>query len=218
MKKTIGIIARIDKTINNNNVMVVNKKLIETLDSFDVIPLIIAPPGKYNYYDKNYYTGPEIKNNELNKMMFLIKKCNGIILQGGNEFYDFDLKIIDYLYKNNIPTLGICLGMQAMSFYGNGKYKDIGNLSHYKTEHYVDINKKSKLYEIVKKDRILVNSRHKCFVFDTKFTTNAISDDNLIEGIEDKNKKFFIGLQWHPEAMDNFDQKKIIQEFISSCY
>ena len=27
--------------------------------------------------------------------------CNGVILQGGDEFYDVDIKVIDYLFRNN---------------------------------------------------------------------------------------------------------------------
>lgn len=209
--KTIGIIARPDKTINNNDAFIVNKKLISTLDSFNVISLIITPPGKYNYNNNVNLT-----NKELNKMIYQIDKCDGIILQGGNEFYDFDLELIDYIYKKDIPCLGICLGMQAISSYKNGTIYNINN--HYKTNHYINIDKDSKLYKIIKKDKILVNSRHKCAVKNTSFKVNAISNDNIIEGIEDNNKKFFLALQWHPEAITNdINQKKIIQEFINSC-
>ena len=29
----------------------------------------------------------------------------------------------------------------------------------------------------------------------------AYSEDGIIEALEDKTKKFFIGVQWHPESL-----------------
>ena len=41
-----------------------------------------------------------------------------------------------------------------------------------------------------------------------------------IEDIEDKNKTFFIGVQWHPENMISYDKKQnnLFKNFIKSCY
>ena len=30
----------------------------------------------------------------------------------------------------------------------------------------------------------------------------TLSDDGVIEGIEDATRRFFIGVQWHPEYLD----------------
>ena len=40
-----------------------------------------------------------------------IKDIDGFILPGGERISEIDLFIIDYCYKNDIPLLGICLGM-----------------------------------------------------------------------------------------------------------
>ena len=44
----------------------------------------------------------------------------------------------------------------------------------------------------------------------------ATSEDGVIEAIEYPNKKFILGLQWHPEKMIDFDldANKIIKYFI----
>ena len=57
----------------------------------------------------------------------LIDKCDGIILQGGDNYTDKYLRIINYLYDSNIPTFGICLGMQMMGILFNGKLGKINN-------------------------------------------------------------------------------------------
>lgn len=212
--KIVGIIARPDKTSKSNDVVVVNKKLLEVLDRYNINILVITPPCKYNYTNFNYKNGPKITTQELNKMLKLINMCNGIILQGGNEFYDFDIKIIDYLHKNNIPTLGICLGMQSMSYYKAAKYLKVNN--HYNTNHLVKINKNTKLYNILRSEKILVCSKHNYQIKNTSFIINATSEDNVIEGIEDQTKTFFLSLQWHPEVKDDIYQKRIFQSFIDS--
>ena len=45
----------------------------------------------------------------------------------------------------------------------------------------------------------------------------ALSDDNLVEAIEFKDKKFAIGVQWHPEDLDDEQTNKLFDEFIKKC-
>ena len=192
---TIGVIFRIDKT-ENNDVYVFNKQLIDYLlnENIKIIPLIS--------YDIDF-----------------IKKCNGFILPGG-DFKTIDFLVIKYAYENNIPILGICLGMQSMGEYFNGK---LGNtLFHYSKDNYVHdviIDKTSKLFNILGNCIIKVNSRHKQRLINTNIKVSAISKDGIIEAIEDKSKKFFIGVQWHPESMISYDklEKRLLDSFIKSC-
>ncbi len=210
MKKIVGIIARPDKTIDNNDAFIVNKHVISMLNEYDVIPLVIAPPGKYEYNDINV----KISDSELNDMLSLVNLCDGILFQGGDDFYEFDIDIVKYLYQKNIPTLGICLGMQTLGYTFNGHTTNVSN--HKGVTHEIIINKDSLLYKIVGKEKIIVNSRHKECLSDTNLFKGAYSLDNVIEEIEDSNKKCFLGVQWHPEDILNEDEKKIIEYFINS--
>ena len=47
----------------------------------------------------------------------------------------------------------------------------------------------------------------------------SISDDDVIEAIEDKNKDFFLGVQWHPETMITYDklQQELFNYFVNIC-
>ena len=112
--------------------------------------------------------------------------------------------------------------MQTISYLFGGNIKKLNNLSHYtldKYVHKVNIKKNSKLYEIINKQIINVNSRHKYYVTNTNLDVVAYSDDNIIEAIEDKNKKFFIGVEWHPESMIEYDilENKLFSYFIECC-
>lgn len=183
----IGIIGR-----KNDNKITFNQEIINVIYKYNHIPL-----GLIVNFDNN----PKL---EFNKIKNLIDICDGFILQGGSDYYEIDLLIIKYLYDKNIPTLGICLGMQAMAMAFDGSMADINNhKSLDKYVHYVKIINNSKLHKIINKNKILVNSRHKSYIKNTNLKTVALSN-NIIEAIEDESKNFFIGVQWHPESlMDN---------------
>lgn len=186
----IGIIGR-----NNDDKVTFNNEVIDVIHKYHCIPIgIIA----------NFNNNPNI---EFNKIKKIIDLCDGFILQGGDNYYDVDILIAKYLYKNNIPTLGICLGMQTMAVAFNGNMGIINNHnSKNKYVHQITINKNSKLYDIIKKNKIHVNSRHNSYVLNTNLNISA--SDEIIEAVEDKNKNFFIGVQWHPESL--MDENSIL--------
>ena len=186
----IGIIGR-----KNDNKITFNQEIINVIYKYNCIPIGIIV---------DFDNDPNI---EFNKIKNIIDLCNGFILQGGSDYYDIDILITKYLYENNIPTLGICLGMQTMAMTFNGTMSEINNHNS-KNEyvHAIKINENSKLYNIIKKDKIFVNSRHNSYIVNTALDVSATN--NIIEAIEDKNKKFFIGVQWHPESI--MDENSIL--------
>ena len=150
------------------------------------------------------------------QILYLVQLCDGIVLTGGDHFVDNDFLLVQYLHKQDIPTLGICLGMQAMalSFGGYGEIK-VGN-NHYLKEHAIVIKKNSLLYSILGVEQSVVNSRHKTGVQNTNLVVSARAFDGVIEAVEDKKKKFFLGLEWHPESLVNKKSDLIFEAFIKS--
>ena len=153
-----------------------------------------------------------------NDIISKINKCKGIIMQGGDNYSNIHLDIIKYLYDFDIPLLAICMSMQAMGVLFNGKLSFIKNHYHKnKYSHNVYIKKNTLLYNILKVDKIKVNSYHKECLIDTDLNISACSD--CIEAIEDNNKRFFLALQWHPEKMIEYDklERKIFDYFKEVC-
>lgn len=197
--KTIGIILR-EFSENNKEFIGTRNDLLKALYSFNV--KIIGIPI----------------NIEFNKLIESVNLCDGIILSGGSNFHENDFKLVNYLVSKDIPTLGICLGMQSMAEYFN-KGRDIKVNNHYSTNKYVhkvNIKRGSKLYNILNKDEILVNSRHHTAIPFTNMVISAKSKDNIIEAVELSNLKFFIGVEWHPESINDNNSYLIFKSFINN--
>lgn len=195
--KTIGIIIRKFK-FDDREFMGSRLDLFEAFTKFDVNTIGIPI------------------TNDFEKIKESINLCDGVVLSGGHHNHSNDYKLIKYLYENDIPVLGICLGMQGMAMTYNGKL-EAKILNHNSLEeyvHYVNINKDSLLYKIIGESKILVNSRHNYSIPKTNFKISALSDDNIIETLEDPNKKFFLGIQWHPESIDDINSYKLFKYFV----
>ena len=84
--------------------------------------------------------------------------------------------------------------------------------------HQITVDKKSKLYSIVKEEQFLVNSRHNYHIKEnTNFDVVAYAPDGIPEAIEMKDKKFVIGVQWHPEGLNDEQSNRLFANFIKTC-
>ena len=136
-----------------------------------------------------------------------------------NEERDLpELFITRLAYNRQIPILGICRGIQTLAMALGGKVKqditDIATLNHSQKEernvptHNVIIEKDSilsQLYKLTDKNATLkVNSFHHQAVCDCgdKFRVVAKSEDGIVEAMESREFKSIIGVQWHPECLD----------------
>ena len=154
-----------------------------------------------------------------------IKLCNGVILQGGNTNESFEPFIARYCYENDIPCLGICAGQNSIARALNGtigkvKNPEKHNSYFYNYVHKIFIDEKSKFYQIIKTKETMVNSRHRRFVEKCpQLDKVGFCDDNYPDVIESKNKKFYIGVRFHPESLYKTDDKmnNIFKKFIDKC-
>ncbi|MBQ6283142.1 MAG: gamma-glutamyl-gamma-aminobutyrate hydrolase family protein [Bacilli bacterium] len=185
-KPIIGIVGRKD-----NEIIKVNNSIVKAIIKCGGNPILILPS---------------------NRLKDILKICDGIVMPGGTDIYDYDKYICNYAIENDIPLFGICLGMQIMV---NTIELNIKN--HNNVTHKITTIKGSIIGKII--GNSYVNSRHNYHVVDVgNYKVTAYSDDGIIEAIEYPNKKFNIGVQWHPEDMIDFDIKQfnLIKEFINA--
>ena len=130
----------------------------------------------------------------------------------GYTIYDYDKYICRYAIENDIPLLGICLGMQIMA-----NSIELNKVNHNNITHKINTIGTSIISKIV--GNCYVNSRHNFHVTDIgNYKVSAYSEDGIIEAIEYPSKKFNVGVQWHPEDMIDFDVKQfnLFKEFIKA--
>ncbi|MFM7260677.1 MAG: gamma-glutamyl-gamma-aminobutyrate hydrolase family protein [bacterium] len=102
------------------------------------------------------------------------------------------------------PVLGICLGMQLMGVHrGCTLIQHLGDVIADGERHR---NDSIHSVEAVKGSPLssgLVKSWHHHALADANtFDVIARSDDGVLEGIIDPNRRFYLGVQWHPERTD----------------
>jgi len=78
------------------------------------------------------------------------------------------------------------------------------------------------MHDLINKDEYSVNSIHRMIALKENVEgyakISSFSYDGLVESFELENKKFVLGIKWHPELMleDNFTQN-LFNEFIKNC-
>lgn len=188
---------------------VINDKVYKSV-SLDNIKYLY---NKCNYISLMVYDNDEYIDNNL------LSKCDGFIIPGGYDIYNYHNQVIEYALNNNKPLLGICMGMQAIGLKANNeKDQDLVIVkNHDNTMHNINIRKDSLLYKLYG-DNLEVISRHNYILshIDSPYVVGAVSDDNVIEEIEYIDREHFIlGVLFHIEDMDN--TSKIYNYFIKEC-
>lgn len=230
MKPIIGIVGRCGFTPSDevNNIRVPEKYRISIIKSGG-IPLVIMPPQLVEYQDAAPSQLERLTSEEKEILTRQLEMCDGILMPGGLKRFEYDIFILNYALEHDIPILGICLGMQILTMIdasGNqilNLEKIDSSINHADYDkslvHEVRIEHNSKLYKILGKDRFMVNSRHRMMVTNpATFDVYGRSSDGVIELIERHDKKFAMGIQWHPEMMvDDCDQQLIFDAFVEAC-
>lgn len=184
---------------------------------------------------------PPLDENMIDELLMTVQ---GIILTGGGDIDPvlygdservpetvevsterdrFEIALARKAHALDMPTLGICRGMQILNVaFGGSLYQDIVGDNCSETlhdqgkpydalTHTVQIIPGTRLAELSQENHrhpntleaFPVNSIHHQTIKELgePFQINALSEDGLIEGIEDPSKSFYIGVQWHPEYL-----------------
>jgi putative glutamine amidotransferase len=160
-----------------------------------------------------------------------LDKLNGLVVPGGfypfpaevygdapdglsvHPRYAFERTLMDAALDQDLPTLGICAGMQVMAAArGATMYRDIANdldcaVDHLNEKpaeeaaHAVSIAPGTKLHSIAGAETIDVNTAHNEALKDIPPTivVSARAPDGIVEAIELPDRRFALGVQWHPE-------------------
>lgn len=166
-----------------------------------------------------------------------LRTCQGFILSGGDDpimehwgipthpkatpidpqRQEFELALLEALKSRpDIPVLGVCLGMQMMALHAGGALDQFlpDNLptagDHWgTTSHPVDGDL----------GKGLVHSHHRQAITDPGILqVVATAHDGVIEAVQDVERPFYLGVQWHPERTgDAALGVSLFERLVGSC-
>lgn len=226
--KIIGVVGRVYYNRDEQEIIQINDAVRRALVKYsDVVSILLLPTNDSNY--GSFKMGDDkLEEIDKKKLDYILDKCDAFIVPGGTYWYQFDEYVMKHAIKNNKPLLGICAGFQAIcSMFAKDRFKfdmtnKLNNDIHYgkynKYIHNVNLVDGTVLMDILKCDKVMVNSLHHDYVdFDiNSLIVSAYSDDGVIEAVELPGHVFFMGIQWHPEYLMDDYSKKIFDRFIDS--
>lgn len=140
-------------------------------------------------------------------------------------------ELIIHAIEHDIPIFGICRGMQALNvFLGGSLYQDIAHeredaivhksisVDHPFLTHPVSIVENSLLSNIMGGTEFTVNSMHHqgAKKLGKDLIATATASDGFIEAIELQSHPFVIGVQWHPERLNDDASRQLFKRFVDA--
>lgn len=137
---------------------------------------------------------------------------------------DFELRLIALACKMKRPVVGICRGLQVINVaLGGTLWQDMSfkrlqdrqmseaplpNVEHQRPDmkwqgvHRVNVNRQSRLYQILHQDNLWVNSTHHQAIHELGQGLEVVaqSEDGVIEAVESRTLPI-AAVQWHPERL-----------------
>ncbi|MCL4351111.1 MAG: gamma-glutamyl-gamma-aminobutyrate hydrolase family protein [Firmicutes bacterium] len=146
---------------------------------------------------------------------------------------EMELAFIRAAERMAMPVLGICRGAQALAVAGGGTLiQDIPRvlldspLVHSQAEkrqqptHKVVVEPQSQVAKLLGGSVVEVNSFHHQAIarIPRGYIVTARAEDGVIEAIENPDKEFMVGVQWHPEDLvgNSLEAQKLFAGFVES--
>lgn len=192
------------------------------------IPLVEVP-ALTAQFDGFYFTG----GGDLDPLLYAEQSHERVY--GVNPERDaFELALIREVVARDKPLLAVCRGMQTLNVACGGTlYVDIASqlpsaekhdwwptYRRNKLVHDVSVTQGSFLAEILGEKNLRTNSLHHQSVRQVAgpLKSVAYAVDGVVEGIEHPNKRFVIGVQWHPEWLqDQQPMRNLYRALIDNC-
>ena len=199
--------------------LVQNRAYIDAIEAAGAIPLplpLLRDPEKLrNLYERCDAIclpgGPDVEPLRYGEPAG--DDCN---LSTAPELDDAEMLLSRWLVADDRPTLAVCRGIQVLNVaLGGTLWQDIA-AQHASSEnhdrhddvrsrlvHRVHIEPGSLLHRVVGVDSLDVNSLHHQAIrrVGEGLQVSATSDDGIVEAVEMPDRRFLLGVQWHPEEL-----------------
>jgi len=185
--------------------MSLNVAVIDNYDSFTYnLYQFFATAGNCSVFRNN-----EININELKK-----KNITHLVISPGPgrpEDSKVSIEAVEY-FKDRIPILGVCLGMQLMAYLNGGKIEKHPPV-HGRTEKIFHVNSGIHSGMVQGFHAARYNSLCVSGIDETGLEITAKGESGFIMGLRDKKHWLFEGVQYHPESFLTENGTKILKNF-----
>ncbi|EFH87592.1 gamma-glutamyl-gamma-aminobutyrate hydrolase [Ktedonobacter sp. SOSP1-85] len=191
---------------------------------------------------------------DLAGLQTLLPRLDGLLLSGGIDLHprhyneephpmlgktnpqldDLELELVRWVVRENLPTIGICRGMQMLNVaLGGSLYQDLEaqypqSLKHPNWElprnqivHRINVQEESRMATILGKYDLGVNSLHHQAVKEpgSGVIISGRAEDGVAELLEIPDHRFMLAAQCHPEEIWNDEPawKNLFGAFIEEC-
>lgn len=226
MKPIIGIVEwpYIDK--DGDEIFEVFNDIINCVIRAGGIPIGVFPSQVEEYVRKSVSEIELMNFEQASDIHRILDSCDAVIKPGALRIYPYEKLIYGYTIGKNIPYLGICAGMQLMSAYNsrlnNVRISDDNPIKHYQIGYGHDVYpvENTLLSKIVGNEKFPVYSRHRYHIANEGVNRiSGVSEDGIIEAIENPNCNYNLGVQWHPELAPSDDEisKKLFESLVEEA-
>ena len=191
------------------------------------IAIMLLPTEKTMEFNQSDCGDDTILNEEeIADLHRQVDLCDGIILQGGLYSCSYEVEIARYAMEKDLPVIGICAGFNnILRALGSNVYEDAtGSHNHYSAayRHPIRIVKDTKLYDLISQEDYLVNSMHTMMaekdMVEPFAKISAYDDDGRVEALEVPDRRFVIGMKWHPELMEEETYvQRLFRSYMEAC-
>lgn len=152
---------------------------------------------------------------------------SGYTITGDTDRDELESRLIEEADSKGLPMLGICRGAQLINVQRGGSlhrdlkefYMETPQLTTVLPFKPIAVNPESRLASVLGRSRCRVNSLHRQAISDTGNGIEIVAreENGVVQAIEDPERPFMIGVQWHPEYLPQRPEQRGIFKTLVEC-